>query len=118
MLSATITELRRNKGLTQAALAGVLQVSRQAYSFYEMGKYEMDLRSLCKLADFYGVTADYLLGRPDGAGKPLLIDKEDEIALVKGFQILDKRGQGSVKATLAFELSQVPVPKGRNQQSM
>ncbi|MDR0325249.1 MAG: helix-turn-helix domain-containing protein [Oscillospiraceae bacterium] len=104
MLGDKLAELRKKKGLTQADLAAYLQISRQAYSTYEVDKHEMDLQTLGKLADFYGVSIDYLFGRYDS--NPFLLGDEDEIALIKDYRRLDARGKGSVRATLAFELSQ------------
>ncbi|MDR0294079.1 MAG: helix-turn-helix domain-containing protein [Oscillospiraceae bacterium] len=104
MLGDKLAELRKKRGLTQVDVAAFLQISRQAYSTYEVGKHEMDLQSLQKLADFYGVSIDYLFGRYDV--KPFLLSDDDEIALVKDYRGLDGRGKGSVRATLAFELAQ------------
>ena len=104
MLGEKLAELRKEKGLTQADIAAYLQISRQAYSTYEVGKHEMDLRTLGKMADYYQVSIDYLFGRYDI--KPFLIDSDDEITVIKGYRALDGRGKGSVKATLAFELGQ------------
>ena len=56
--------LRTMEGKNQAEIAEVIGASVQSYSAYESGrepKYEM----LCILCDYFGVTADYLLGRED-----------------------------------------------------
>ena len=57
--------LRKAKGLTQVELARFLGISQNNYSYWENGKVKIDNDSLKKLADFYGVSIDYLLGRAD-----------------------------------------------------
>ena len=106
MIAQKIAELRKQKGLTQADMAKCLSISRQAYSFYELGKNEMDFKSLCKIADIFNVPTDYLLGRYDS--KPFLLDDDDEISMVKNYRMLDDHGKGSIRATLEHELSHVP----------
>ena len=58
-----LKDLRKSKGLNQSELASMLEISNQAYQKYEYGTAEPNYDTLCKLADFYGVTTDYLLGR-------------------------------------------------------
>ncbi|MCL1820956.1 MAG: helix-turn-helix domain-containing protein [Oscillospiraceae bacterium] len=89
--------------MTQVEIAKHLKVSRQAYSFYELGKNEMDFKSLCKLADLYSVTTDYLLGRYDT--KPFLLDNDSEIELVIKYRTLDERGKLSVNVVVENEYS-------------
>ena len=58
-----LIEIRKNKKLTQNEVAAALGISRQAYSNYESGKRQPDNTTLSEIADFFGVTVDYLLGR-------------------------------------------------------
>lgn len=58
-----LKELRKRKEMSQGELAQFMGVSVQAYQKYEYGTAEPTFDSLCKLADFYGVTTDFLLGR-------------------------------------------------------
>ena len=58
-----IRDLREDKDLTQQALAQLLNVSQTTYSRYESGTLDIPTASLIKLADFYRVSVDYLLGR-------------------------------------------------------
>lgn len=57
-----VKELREEKGLSQEALAELLQVSKGIISYWETGKSEPKGNSLIKVAKFFGVTTDYLLG--------------------------------------------------------
>ena len=104
MIAQKIAVLRKQRGLTQADMAKHLKISRQAYSFYEQGKHEMDYKSLCKIADFFQVTTDYLLGRYDS--KPFLLDDDEEIDLIKKYRTLDERGKRSVGVLLEHERQQ------------
>ena len=56
-----IRDLREDNDLTQSTLAKVLNCSQQVYSNYELGQRDIPTEILIKLADFYGVSADYLL---------------------------------------------------------
>lgn len=57
--------LREEKGLKQLDIAKMLGVSRTTYTQYETGKSEPDLTTVAKLADFFGVSVDYLLNKTD-----------------------------------------------------
>ncbi|MBR4320254.1 MAG: helix-turn-helix transcriptional regulator [Oscillospiraceae bacterium] len=63
MLSEQLRKLRKQKNLTQKQLADYLHVTDGAVAMWEHGRREPDIEILTKLADFYGVTVDYLLGR-------------------------------------------------------
>ena len=67
-----LKELRKSKGLNQGELANYLGISAQAYQKYEYGTAEATYDTLCALANFYGVTTDYLLGRDKG--EPDMLD--------------------------------------------
>lgn len=60
-----IRELRLEKGLSQEELGKVLNVSGRTIGHYENGSREPTPEALNKLADFFGVTIDYLLCRTD-----------------------------------------------------
>ena len=58
-----LRDLREDHDKTQQEIADVLGTSQTMYARYERGANELPLRHLLKLADYYGVSADYLLGR-------------------------------------------------------
>ncbi|WP_196592956.1 helix-turn-helix domain-containing protein [Pectinatus sottacetonis] len=60
-----LKELRRKKGLYQKDLAKILNISQGALSGYETERYQPDPQMLKKLANYFEVTIDYLLGRCD-----------------------------------------------------
>ena len=63
MVNLRLRELREDNDLTQTALARLLQVHQTTYSDYERGNLNVPIAVLDRLADFYGVSVDYLLGR-------------------------------------------------------
>ena len=64
-----LAELRRRKGVSQRRAAADLMISQALLSHYENGAREPGLPFVCRACDYYGVTADYLLGRTtDEAG--------------------------------------------------
>ena len=58
-----LKDLRTQKGLKQSDLAEIMGITQQAYQRYEYGTSEPNADGFAFLADFYGVTTDYLLGR-------------------------------------------------------
>lgn len=61
MIGKKLTKLRNEHGLTQQAVAEGIGVSRATYAHYEIDRREPDNETLCKLAAFFHVSADYLL---------------------------------------------------------
>lgn len=62
-----IRDLREDRDLTQKQLAEILNCSQQVYSNYELGQRDIPTDILIKLARFYNVSADYILGLSDKA---------------------------------------------------
>lgn len=65
MVYRRIRDLREDSDLKQVALAKYLNCSQVCYSQYELGKRDIPTEVLIKLADYYGASIDYLLGRTD-----------------------------------------------------
>ena len=59
----TLKQLRKKRGILLKELAAVLNVSVGTVSNYENGVHSPDLATLCAIADYFGVSVDYLLGR-------------------------------------------------------
>ena len=62
-IAESIKELRLERGLSQAALAKSIGVSQKAIDYWERDVNEPKATYIVLLADFFGVTTDYLLGR-------------------------------------------------------
>ena len=98
--SRTLSLLRQEKGVSQRTAANVLGISQALLSHYENGIREPGLAFVVKACDYYGVSADYLLGRTmtrDGTtiGAEELYDLSEE----KGTSV-----RGSVLALLSKKL--------------
>ena len=79
LLSLRIKELRKEKGIRQSELAKLLHVSQQAVGSWETGRTIPGADTLNILADYFNVTTDYLLGRPEKKDD----DNVDYVALDK-----------------------------------
>ena len=90
VLGARIAALRRNAGLSQAELAGRLQISPSALGMYEQGRREPSAQMLVALAQVLGVSTDYLL---TGIPAP---DRMDELhrMLLSRITSADRRLEG------------------------
>ena len=64
-LSERLLLLRKERHLTQEAAAEEIGLAYRSYRRYESGEREPDASTLWKIADYYTVTVDYLLGRSD-----------------------------------------------------
>lgn len=65
-----LREFRDRRGVSQQIVADILGMDRSTYAYYESGKTEPSINTLIMLADFYGVTLDYLIGHaPPKANK-------------------------------------------------
>ncbi len=73
MLYQRIRDLREDKNLTQKQMGEILSCSQRVYSNYERGELDIPTDILIKLADFHGVSVDYLLNRTN----KLRFDKSD-----------------------------------------
>ena len=63
MVYENIRNLRKKYDKLQIELAMYLNVRQTTYSKYELGKIQLPLDILLKLADFYDVSVDYIVGR-------------------------------------------------------
>lgn len=64
-LNENIKNLRVAQGLNQVEFAKILCVTKQCVSNWENDNVVPSIDMLCKIADFFGVSTDYLLGRSD-----------------------------------------------------
>ena len=91
MLSEKLTCLRRNRGISQEALAEKLNVARQTISKWETGQVLPELGSLVLLCDIYGVSLDQLVRGEDGCALSLNISGEEETDEMAAFLLRAKR---------------------------
>ena len=65
LFSQRLLDLRTQKKLSQNAAAKGLKLGSRTYQYYESSEREPTLSTLIRMADFYGVSIDYLAGRTD-----------------------------------------------------
>ena len=65
-----LQRLRKSRGYSQQQIADELGISRQTYSNYELGKREANYETLRRLADYFHVSVDTLLGKPSEPEMP------------------------------------------------
>ena len=68
MIFENIRNLREDNDKKQQELADYLNIKQTTYSKYELGKINIPIEVFIKLADYYGVTIDYIVGRDTGCG--------------------------------------------------
>ena len=80
-----LRELIEESGLTQKDIGADLGYPRSTFNNYICDSRELDHAGICKVCDYFGCTADYLLGRTS-ARLPALTDEQDE--LVRTYEAL------------------------------
>lgn len=65
MFSDALRELRKQKKLNQSALAEIVGMSQATIAAWENGTRKPDVETISFLADYFGVTVDYLMGRDE-----------------------------------------------------
>lgn len=78
MFHLRLSKLRKDSGLTQNELSKKIGISRATYAQYEIGRREPDIDTIQRLADFFSVSIDYIIGRVDNPGS-ILTDVEREL---------------------------------------
>lgn len=65
MIGKRLKQLRKEKKISQEELASILQLSRATYAQYEIDRRIPEYGTLEKMADYYDISLDYLVGRSD-----------------------------------------------------
>lgn len=74
--SECLCKLRNAKGLTQREAASNFEISTYGYQRYEYGEREPSISLAAKIAEYYHVSLDYMLGRTDN---PKVLSKDNEV---------------------------------------
>lgn len=100
MFSLQLKELRMNKRLSQRELASIFKVSTGTVGNWEVGTREPDFNTLIKLANYFDVSVDYLLGveKTANATTPALTAEERE--LLEGYREINAAGKKLVMQTV------------------
>lgn len=81
-----LRELRKGRRLTQREAAALFSVSKSSYANWEDGKYQPDIGTLITMSEYFGVSLDYLLGKPDKGFTP-----DEAQAIRKAMAIIEKK---------------------------
>lgn len=88
--------LRQNYKISQQQLADVIGVSQQSINKYENHNIEPDIETLMKMADYFCVSVDYLIGHSDEHGADVSSISADEAKLINNFRSLTPKQRESI----------------------
>lgn len=91
--SECLCKLRNAKGLTQKEAASIFEISTYGYQRYEYGEREPSISLATKIAEYYHVSLDYMLGRTDN---PQISFHDNEALLTDGLNPSVARLQGKI----------------------
>lgn len=99
---------RMKKGLSQLAFAKILGISQQTIGSWETGRTSPDLETLIKIASFFNVSTDYLLGVTDVPTKNnvqsnLIKLSDEELQLIKKYRELPLKAKKKIKFNIDIE---------------
>ena len=99
-----LKELRTDIGFTQKQLADRLVLSKNVICEYEKGRSEPNIDTLIKLADTFGCSIDYLVGRSDDFGvvNSRQYVSKDEASLLDSFRVLSPEAKNFLSSTAEF----------------
>lgn len=101
-----LKKLRAEKGVSQQIVADYLEITRQAYSNYENGNRDPDNETLLKMAEYFGVSVDFLLRGQKETPAPEsgrdVTDKDIMFALWGDTDDVDEDDLADVKRYAAF----------------
>ena len=103
-------QLRTEKQLTQRNVADIIGCTSATYSKYETGKREPSIDVLCRLADLYGVSVDYLIGRDISSNTPL---HDTDMDFLSRFRKLRPLTQEIFISTIELLDDKLQAPKDR-----
>ncbi len=100
MFGTRLTSLRKARRMTQEQVATRLEVNRTTYTCYEIGNSLPGVMTLCKIADIFDVSLDYLMGRiqtekPDDAMQ--VYPSAEELQLTESYRMLNDRQRRALR---------------------
>ena len=99
MLNEKLKQLRNARRISQKEFAQAMRVSQQTVASWEVGRTEPSNAALKTIADYFNVTADYLLGR-EPPSEPKLSDEQNE--LLREYDDLNRDGRQDMWAYMKF----------------
>ncbi len=115
-----LAQLRDEKGLSQTQLGKIVNAAQNTVSQWELGTRGISSEMLIRLADFYTVSIDYLLGRTENRTGTQANTRphvtSDEIELIKKYRSLDEDGKRRVLRNLDGEYEDAQGKSGESLQ--
>lgn len=93
-----LKQLRDREGITQAELSRKLKISPSTVGMWEQGRREPDCEMLKRIAKFFKVTTDYLLGNEIERGERF---SEEEAKLIQDYRRLDEDGKTLARGVIS-----------------
>lgn len=113
-----LRSLREDRDLKQSDIADLIGTTQQQYSKYEIGESELPIRALSILANYYKVSADYLLGRTDSREGITVLNEKITDSCTVGSLLSDVLSLGTSGRTAVLEyvhLQQLKQKYGANE---
>lgn len=112
--------LRKEKDFTQSELAKIFSLGESTISFYESNKRTPDYELLEKIADFFNVSVDYLLGRTDNKNidtSSIDAEKESSNPFFKEYENLSEEGRKELEKYLELLKLKENMEKSKDETS-
>ena len=112
-----IKQLREEKGISQLEFAKKINLTQQSVSAYEKGIREPSLDILKTIADFFGVSTDYILSKSDVRNpEKVEVDMDEvDVAFASGIKGLNETNKMIIKSTLEALLAKQEKDKETNE---
>lgn len=112
MFALRLKELREGKGISQKTFAIDMHFAQSTIGMWESGKREPDFETLCKIANYFNVTLDYLVGRADTPTPVPQTAQSAETEIQAEFNKLTESEQKDVLDYIRFKKHRRPEAKG------
>lgn len=109
-----LRRLRQERKLTQAELGKIINVSKVSISGYETGERIPDTDNLKRLADYFGVTTDYLLGRSNDPRLTADQDKEVDKKAEELMKIYENLSENKKKEIINLVKTYLKISEDRS----
>lgn len=106
--------LRNEKGESLEKIAKYLNVTIQTISNYETEKRDMTPDTILKLAEYFNVSTDYLLGKSDIRNPEEIDNSKINVAFSSGYDGLNETNQNIINATIAGLLAKQKEEENKN----
>ena len=113
-MKTRLKDLRRRNRLTQGEISKYLNITKAAYGYYETGRNAPTVENLIKLARYFGVATDYLLGLsdfPNGTGT----ERDAFMFRLGDLSLLDEEDIEEVNAFIEMKVTRKVAKRKREQ---